>query len=840
MSESLTFGQWIKRLRAARDMTQEQLAEATACAVQTVRAFESGARRPSREMAERLADILQVPATERQHFIELARSRSGESQESSAAPLAAASAPATPLATPRFRPSLPLTTLIGRHAELTQLKQLLTDDATRLVTLVGAGGVGKSRLAGQLAHDLADHFDHGALWISLAAVMQSDAIPALIAEAMDAHLRGAALPTSQVRTLLADLNLLLVLDNFEHLLDVELADRAIELIEAILLHAPAVRLLITSRERLRLPAEHIFTVEGLAAPRLKRTSTLTPAEATTFDAVILFLERARQVDRQFALNAGNSSDVARVCALLQGMPLGVELAASWVRMLTPREIADEIASSIDFLAGADRKTPARHRSIRAVFDYSWGLLEEAERQQLARLAIFRGGFDRAAAQAVAGVSLPGLAALVDKSLVRVITEENTATRYDLHELLRRYLLDKLEMAGELPAIEAQRLRYYCDFAEQQAPTLLRGDTRLRLAAMEPEQGNLRAALEWALTQGHDPTGGVYLAARLGRHWYHTEQWREGRDWLRKAAPYAMDDPLAEALIHTNLAELCHSLSEHREADASFERAIARWRQLDRPQELAWTLVQAGALANTTGRFANAAAYFEEALAYYRQAQNEVRIAVILCHSAGTEISRSRYNEAARLAGEALTLFRQLNRPENLMGALNLFGRALLGLGETAQSIALFEEALALAQSRGSNANAMWASLNLGLTYALNSDFRAAGVHYGRALDGYIALGRRGGILAVVDGLAAVGVGCGCPIAGVELIAFTDQHRQELDERLTPQEETMRQRALAQSRVQLDARTWDDAWQRGGAFTIERGVAQARALLHTLDATGALP
>lgn len=837
MSEPPTFGQWMKRLRAARDLTQERLAEEAACAVQTVRAFENGARRPSRPMAERLAEILQVPGAERALFIELARNASGAGSEECAAP--PASAPAAPAA-PRFRPALPMTTLIGRHDELMQLTQMLTSEATRLVTLVGPGGVGKSRLAGQLAHDLADHFEHGALWISLAAVLQIDAIPVLIAEAMGAHLRGAALLTTQVRTLLSDRALLLVLDNFEHLLEVELADRAIELVNEILLHAPTVRMLITSRERLRLPAEHIFSVDGLAAPRLRRAPTLTPEEASTFDAVMLFLERARQINRQFALNTSNSGDVARVCALLQGMPLGVELAAAWVRVLPPHEIADEISRSIDFLAAADRRSSPRHRSIRAIFDYSWQLLEEAERRQLARLAIFRGGFDRAAAQAVAGVSLLELAALVDKSLVRVTTEEGAATRYDLHELLRRYLLDRLESAGELQTIASAHLHYYCIFAEQHAPTLLQSDARQRLTVMEPERGNLRAALDWSLTQGRDLSAGVQLAATLGRYWYHHEQWREGRDWLLRAAPHAVNAPLAEALIQTNLAELRHSLSELREAVASFERAIALWRQLERPQELAWTLVQAGALANTMGRFETAAGCFDEALAYYRQTKNEVRIAVVLSHSASAAISRAHYEEAARLAGEALTLFRQLDRQDNLVVAINLFGRALLGMGDMTRAIALFEEARALSERRGSNVGVMWASLNLGLTFALKDDFASAGVHYNRALDGYVSLGKRGGILAVVDGLAAVGVGCGCPVEGVELLAFTGQHRQALDEQLTPQEESMRQRALAQSRAALDAHTWESAWQRGGAFTIEQGVAQARALLRTLDAKGALP
>ncbi|HHY57880.1 MAG TPA: XRE family transcriptional regulator [Chloroflexi bacterium] len=835
MSEQSTFGQWIKRLRAARDLTQEQLAEEAACAVQTVRSFESGARRPSREMAERLADILQVPDAFRAQFIDLARRRT----DADAVPAAPTATAVNPEDAPRFRPALPLTTLIGRQTELIELTQLLTVGPTRLVTLVGPGGMGKSRLAGQLAHDLADHFAHGALWISLAAVSQIDAIPALIAEAMGEQLRGAALPTTQVRALLAERNLLLVLDNFEHLLDVSLADRAIELIEQILLFAPEVRLLITSRERLRLQVERIYTVDGLSTPRLRRAASISPEEAAGFDAVILFLERARQVDRQFALNATNSGDVARVCALLQGMPLGIELAAAWVRMLTPREIADEIAGSIDFLAVADRKTALRHRSIRAVFDHSWEMLEACERQQLARLAIFRGSFDRSAAQAVAGVSLPGLVALVDKSLVRATTAGNTAARYDLHELLRRYLLDKLELAGELDAIEALRLQYYSAFAQQHAPSLLEGDARQRLASLEPEQANLRAALEWSLGQRRDPATGAQLAATLGRHWYHTEQWREGREWLLQAAPHVANEPLTEALIHTNLAELSHSLSEHREAVASFECAIARWRQLKRPDELAWTLVQAGALANTMGRFETAAAYFDEALGHYRQAQNEVRIAVVLSHSASAAISRSRYEEAVRLASEALVRFRELNRQENLAIALNLLGRARLGLGETAPAIELFQEALALSQRRGSKAGVMWASLNLGLTYALEGEFASAGVHYQLALDGYINLGKRGGILAVIDGLAAVGVGCGCPVEGVELLAFTTQHRQEIDEQLTPQEEMMRQRAFDHSHLLLDPHTWESAWQCGGAFTIERGVAQARALMRSLDARGVL-
>lgn len=828
MSEQLTFGQWIKQLRAAQDLTQERLAEEVACAVQSIRAFENGARRPSREMAARLADVLQVPPDERTRFIELARSK-GEPQPVQPA-AAAEAAPVTP-ALARYRPSLPLNTLIGREAEMSELLALLTAETTRLVTLVGPGGMGKSRLAGQLAHDLADHFAHGALWIPLAAVNQIDAIPALIAEAMGRSLLGAASPSAQVRALLAECSLLLVLDNFEHLLDAQIADRAIDLIEQILTHAPDIRLLVTSRERLHLPIERIFEVDGLAAPQVSRFDSLPIEEAAAYDAVILFLERARQVDRQFTLNAANSLDIARVCALLQGMPLGIELAASWVRVLAPHEIAREIASSIDFLTLAERKSSARHRSIRAVFDHSWRLLEPEERAPLARLAIFRGSFDRTAAQAVAAISLPMLAALIDKSFVRVASHEAASnTRYDLHELLRRYLLDKLDESGELDTIEARRLQYYLDFAGRNAPLLLQNDARQQAMRLEEDQSNLRAALEWALEQGNDIRAGVQLAACLGRTWYHTEQWREGRTWLLNASQQTDADDLNMAFVLAHLGLLCHSLSDHATAVESFQRAIVLWRRLERPEELAWTLVQAGALASTIGDFDAASTYADEALDYYRRTHNEVRVAVVLSHSAGAAISLSRYEEAALLAGECVTLFRRLDREDNLIIALNLHGRALLGLGQIEQPIALFKEALSLSQQRGTSAGVMWASLNLGLTYALHQDWNAAGLHYSRSLDGYLSLGKVGGILAVLDGLAAVCAGCGKPRVAVELMATTEVRRKEITEQLTPQEETMRQRALEQSWAQLDDAVWKAAWQQGRDRSIDEAVALARAAL----------
>ncbi len=825
MDERVVFGQWIKRLRSERDLTQERLGEEVACAVQTIRALESGARRPSVAMAARLADVLRVPPAERDEFLKLARAKPAVADELSSAD--SASRPAHPV----FHPPPALTALIGRAGELKELRDLLVVGRARLVTLLGPGGVGKSRLANQLAHDVAYQFAQGALWIPLSSAIQAESIPVLVAEAMGQTLQAAAQPAAQLRGLLADRTLLLVLDSFEHLLHASAGDMAVALVEEVLLHAPGVQVVVTSRERLRLAGERVFEVDGLRFPDPERLSGVEPDALARFDGVMLFLERARQVDRQFSLDASNAGDVARLCALLQGMPLGIELAASWVRLLSPGEIAKEIAHGLDLLVLADRTQAARHRSMRAVFDHSWMLLQPEERNGLARLSVCRGGFDRGAAREVAGVSLPLLARLVDKSLVRVVPAKDRATdtpayRYELHSLLRQYLREKLNDSGEAQDVARRHASHFLEVAQQGASKLVESSRRHGLAMLEADQGNLRAALEWSLEQGNDPTLGLRLAAHLGRFWYLSEQWREGRDWLLKAVQSAGEDAAARALAYARLGEIQHALSEHSAASVAFAHALDLWRALDRPEDLAWTLVQAGSLASTVGDYSLASAYFDESLAYYRAAGNEARAAVVLSHMVSAQISTAAYDDAARTADECLAIFRRRHQHGNMIIALNLLGRARLGQGDNERAIALFGEALELAQGRRSLAGSAWAALNLGLAYALQEEFPASGRLYRRALEGYVTLGKRGGILAVLDGLAAVSAGTGRAAEAVHLLAATGRLRGEIGQQLSEQEETMRKRALAASRVMLAEPAWQAAWQHGMTLSLEQAVELA--------------
>jgi predicted ATPase/DNA-binding SARP family transcriptional activator len=449
-----------------------------------------------------------------------------------------------PQPAPRSRHNLPAetTTFVGRTQELREARELLAREDCRLITLVGAGGIGKTRLALKLGHEVLDAFPDGVFLVPFVALQATDLIVPTIADALGASFfpQDAVTPQEQLLTYLGDKQMLLLLDNVEHLIQADAVDASpspdiSSLLTEILARTASVKMLVTSRERLNLRGEWVMEVRGLAYP--EETSDEEQA-ATAYTAVQLFIETARRTATTFEPSPSELDAITRICALVEGMPLGLELAAAWTRMLSCAEIAEEVATSLDFLTLTLRDLPERHQSLRAVFARSWSLLSTEERRHFRTLAIFRGGFTREAARDIAGAHLPTLSAFIDKSLLHR-TSDN---RYEILEVLRQFAEEQLgAVPGEAAEVQRRHTAYYLGFVERMEASL-KGDLQTAspigqkqaLERIQKDIGNIRLAWQWALA--HRAFDEIERAV-IGLALYYDirSRFRQGERMFREAA-----------------------------------------------------------------------------------------------------------------------------------------------------------------------------------------------------------------------------------------------------------------------------------------------------------------
>ncbi len=395
------------------------------------------------------------------------------------------------------------TPFVGREHELTEIKQQLGE--TRLLSLVGPGGIGKTRLALKAAEVEVATFEDGVFFVQLAPIRSAKDIIQTIAEGLRFPIATHEDPEIQLLRYLRDRALLLVMDNFEHLLD------GVGIVSRILQAAPAVKVMATSRERLNLQSETILHVAGMALPDGGDSKDIL-----SYDSISLFIQSARKVRPEFAPSPDELNEIVNICQMVGGMPLAIELAAAWLHIINVGEISDELEKDLDILSTEVRDAPARHRSIRAVFDHSWSLLEGDERDVFMRLSVFRGGFTREAAQQVAGASLPMLSELVNKSF---LNHDPDSGRLEVHELLRQYAEENLERTPQasLSACKAHAA-YYAGFMEQRWE-LLKGREQMRaLAEIESDMENVRAAWRYYLGQNNAPQIWKLIYGLWHFHW----------------------------------------------------------------------------------------------------------------------------------------------------------------------------------------------------------------------------------------------------------------------------------------------------------------------------------
>ncbi len=648
------------------------------------------------------------------------------------------------------------TPFVGRAEELAQIARLLADPTCRLTTLTGPGGSGKTRLALEAAARAADTFLNGVCFVPLAAVSSLEFVPGAMAEPLGLTLSGKADPRDQLVSHLRDKDLLLVLDNLEHL------PGADELLGRIALACPEVRLLVTSRERLNLHGEQLIELSGLDVPPGADGESITE-----YSAAQLFLNSARSVQPDFALDGENRASVARICRLVNGLPLAIELAAVWVRQFSCREIADEIARSLDFLTTAQKNVPARHRSLQAAFEHSYALLSADEQRAFARLSVFHGGCDREAAAAITTYQLPVLAALCDKSLLR----RDAAGRYSSHELLRQYADGKLR-ADPLIFAEAQarHCEHYIGFlgAREDAQNDARQNEARREIATEID--NIRAAWGWAVAhqriaalepalesmRGFYEHAGRYteaaelyeaaveaerasgakgspLRGRLlfGQAWfYHRLDRFEAASTLiqqsltivRSAQPPL---PAEEALCLQCLSNMARVAGDFAQAIAYSQQGLSLHRVAGNPRAIAASLNTLGAAFNEQGNLEAAQRIHEESLAIRRGLGDRNGMAVSLVGLGNVAITQGKYADSRPFNREALAIFREIGYPMGVAVALNNLGVACYMLGEYAEARPWLQECLALCRELGHRHIAAHTLGNLGGVAGALGEYREA-------------------------------------------------------------------------------------------------------------------
>ncbi|MCB8943387.1 MAG: AAA family ATPase [Ardenticatenaceae bacterium] len=508
--------------------------------------------------------------------------------------------PTAPRRVPHNLPA-PGNPFVGREAELARLDGLLGDETCRLLTLIGPGGMGKTRLALQVAQVQlgAGRFGDGVFFVPLTAVTSTDHLISAIAQAVNFSFAGREPAETQLLNYLREKRLLLVLDNFEQL--VAAAGWLAELLAA----AAWVKLVVTSRVQLNLYEEWRFDVQSLTLPQADE------GDWQAAGSVQLFYQRARRSRVDFDLD-GEKTAVIRICHLVAGMPLGVELAAAWVRTLPCVEIAEEIARNLDFLATAVQDVPERHRSLRATFNYSWQLLSPVEQAVLQKLTVFRGGFTRAAAEAVADASLRSLSLLVDKSFVQ--REGNG--RYQIHETLQQFAAEAME-AGEKTAVQQAHARYFAHRLHLTPNDSFNGS---QMAAIQADWDNYRAAWQWLVT--HKERALLNQMLEGFYRFYMTRGWhQEGFNQLGWAVTQWQDDPTAEGLVGRLLTRQgqCGQLvmADLTIATDCFKRGLAIARRLEDGAEIALALSGLGFMGLMQSRYGQAVARLQESIAICR-------------------------------------------------------------------------------------------------------------------------------------------------------------------------------------------------------------------------------
>jgi len=586
------------------------------------------------------------------------------------------------------------TSFVGRERELIEVKRLLA--MTRLLTLTGAGGSGKTRLAFEVARDLAGLYPDGVWLVELAALTQGALVPQVVAEILGVQEQPNRPLTATLAEALRDKKMLIVLDNCEHLLGAVAG-----LTDGLLDACPKLRILATSRERLNVAGEVVWSVPPLSVPDAGRPHNLEGLRV--YESARLFVERALRRSSAFVLTADTASAVAEICQQLEGMPLAIELAAAKVGILAVGQISERLGDSLELLTGGERTAMPRQQTLRGTLDWSYDLLSGPEKRLFCQLSAFAGGWTLEAAEAV-GVCVEGepvldlLGTLVDKSLVVVEVAEDGSVRYTLLEPVRQYAREKLEESGEVEGVRRRHAEFFLALAEEAEPWLRGPEQAAWFERLDAENDNLRAALSWLLEQCEGEPA-LRLSGALGEFWHVRGHLEEGRRWLEAALASEVNAPARiKTLLHAGW--LASEQMDYERSEALGEEAVTLAREQEDSAATARALYSLGAQTLYQLDFDRAAALCEEAAQLQRSVGDIAGLARTMQASGLIATARHDFELAAKLHEESLTLARETEDQLGIILSLGMGAFAYLGLGNYQRARELFEEGLKLSRSLG--------------------------------------------------------------------------------------------------------------------------------------------